>query len=201
MAQNSRLSDEAVVSRWQQLFSLPLLVDQWLSGTPQGEAELATVQDIIQVWRQRLCDISWFMRCLNEDIARRANKEDHCKGHFWESRFKSQALLDDNALLACMAYVDLNPIRAGMCDSVDAQDFTSIYERIAQFKAQQTPEGKPSSQGVRPDEHSAPPLNNKCLLLPFARDHNANQRPCLPFYLEEYFDLVDWTGRAIRDDK
>jgi len=76
----------------------------------------------VQVWRDRLSDLSWFIRCLNESISRRANKEDNCKGHFWESRFKSQVLLDKAALVTCMAYVDLNPIRAKMADTPETSD-------------------------------------------------------------------------------
>ncbi|GLQ73449.1 hypothetical protein GCM10007932_28090 [Vibrio penaeicida] len=50
------------------------------------------------------------MRMLNQDIVTQANKEDGCTRHFWEGRFKSQALLDEPAPAAAMAYVDLNPI-------------------------------------------------------------------------------------------
>ena len=67
---------------------------------------------------------------LNEFIARAANKEDKVKGRFWESRFKCQALLDEAAIVACMVYVDLNPIRAGVAATPEESDFTSIQERI-----------------------------------------------------------------------
>ena len=62
------------------------------------------------------------MKVLNENIAKQANKEDKCTGHFWESRYKSQALLDEQAVLSCMTYVDLNPIRAAMAPTPEQSD-------------------------------------------------------------------------------
>jgi hypothetical protein len=92
-------------------------------------AEQANLDRSIALWRERLMGISWFMRIINEGIARMANREDDCTGRFWEGRFSSQALFDEKALAVCSAYVDLNPIRAGIGDSLTDSDHTSIKRR------------------------------------------------------------------------
>lgn len=96
-------SDAEAIERWTQLFSEPVLIERYRRGIVTSKAEVRKVDEIVEEWRKRLTDISWFMRVLNESIARQANREDHCKGRFWEGRFKSQALLDDTVILACMA--------------------------------------------------------------------------------------------------
>ena len=142
------------------------------------------------MWRKRLYDISWFMKNLNESIARVANKEDKCTGKFWEGRFKSQALLDEVALLSCMAYVDLNPIRAGMASTLQTSDFTSIKERIIQYKAHKKYKNKANKDVSVPAQ---PPS-----LLPFAAKQNTND---IPFALIDYLELADWSGRHIDPKK
>jgi hypothetical protein len=119
------------------------------------------------------------MRCLNEPIARQANIEDNCTGHFWEGRFKSQALLDEAALLACMAYVELNPIRAKMANTPEHSDYTSLQLRI-----------KAALKGRQPVK-----------LLPFIGNEQKCQAKGIPFALQDYLQLVEDTGRVIRDDK
>jgi len=98
------------------------------------------------------------MRCLNEHIARLSNKEDGCKG-----RFKSQASLDETAVLTCMAYVDLNPIRAGITDSPETSDFTSIQTRIKQHLEKQQKSQKIDSNKVNITRHLTPFLGDKHL--------------------------------------
>ncbi|HHE65467.1 MAG TPA: transposase, partial [Bacteroidetes bacterium] len=136
-----QLTEDDVIVRWMKLFSGNVLINRYLKGECHTGAEKEKAKEIIDEWRERLSDISWFMRCLNESIARQANAEDQCTGRFWEGRFKSQALLNEQAVLSCMVYVDLNPIRATLSDNLEDSDFTSIQQRITAY-SNRTSKGK-----------------------------------------------------------
>ncbi|MEL7024558.1 MAG: transposase [Pseudomonadota bacterium] len=126
----SKWSTDEVLNRWTSLFRGSLLIERYLAGEELSGAELQTVDDTVSVYRQRLTSLSWFMKCLNEPIARRANAEDQCTGHFWEARFHSRALISNDALINAMMYVDLNPIRAKMAATLEDSAYTSVRARL-----------------------------------------------------------------------
>ena len=165
-------SANEVAARWLRLFPRQ---DQ--NAEMRAEV-LAGNKERIKVLCERLSDLSWFMRCLSEPIARSANKEDSCKGRFWEGRFKCQVLLDECAVLAAMAYVDLNPVRARICDTLEASVHTSARERLSAIESDATAAEKP--------------------LAPIAGVRGFG---VLRMTQAEYLILVDYTGRQIRADK
>ncbi len=182
-----------IVQRWHRHFAGTELSRKFANGEDLDRNETDVVNSLIDTWRARLHDISWLMKVLNEGIARRANKDDDCKGHFWEARFKSQALLDEKAILSAMAYVDLNPIRAAMATTPENSDHTSIKLRIEHWRnktARQTDRG-----------NDADDANQPATLLPFTGNTGQLIRRGIAYSLTDYIDLVDWTGRQIRDDK
>jgi hypothetical protein len=129
-------SDEEVARRWLRLF--PVRREKDGSPAEPGESEIAATVNrsaVLAERRRRLSDISWWMRCTTEHIARRANREDRCTGHFWEGRYKCQLLLDEASLLACAAYVDLNPVRAAMAETPEESTFTGVKDRIDDLSA------------------------------------------------------------------
>ncbi len=71
------------------------------------------------------------MKYLKQPIAWRTNREDKCTGHFFEGRFYSGALLTESAVLAAMAYVDLNPVRAKIAKSIEQSRSSSICTRLS----------------------------------------------------------------------
>jgi REP element-mobilizing transposase RayT len=190
------LSDDQIMDRWCALFKGPLLIQRYRQGEVLSVPERATVSDIVRVWRGKLASISWFMRCLNQPIARQANLEDNCTGKFWESRFISQALKTDEALLSCMAYVDLNPVRAGMADTPETSNHTSIKERIRpEFNLKQAIGSQAQCGDLLDFDAVLKPL------LPFEGGLKGGIQPGILFAYRDYLELVDWTGSMIRDDK
>ncbi|MGE4349674.1 MAG: transposase [Candidatus Berkiella sp.] len=181
-------TEDEVVRRWSCIFK-------------QDAEKNRHLPSKINLWRERLTSISWYMRCLNEKIARDVNDEDDCSGRFWEGRFKSQALLDEAALLSAMVYVDLNPIRAGTAKTLETSEFTSIYERIQCISKQLK---LSNSKAIKQKNLEALELNDKPTqpktLVPFAHV-SENSTNVIDFKLLDYLELVDYTGRVIRDDK
>ncbi len=170
----TKWSVDEVTERWGKLYAVPEIVQQYLAGELEAANHLDT---IVEQWRNRLCSLSWFMKVMNYNIAVQANKEDDCTGRFWEGRFKSQALLDEAALLQCMAYVDLNPVRAKIARTPEQSEFTSIKKRLDEAMHELMPFKEPGQQNHK--EHV----------------------DVIPYSFSDYLALVDWTGRIIREDK
>jgi hypothetical protein len=175
-----------VIDHWHCLFQGSLLSQRYSRDELLSKAELNVLTEQVEEWRNRLMSISWFMRCSNECIAREANHEDNVTGRFWEGRFNSQALLDEKALMAGMVYVELNPIRARMADTPDQSDYTSIRQRIKQ-----------ALKSRQPDQIKQQPDT----LFPFAGYPRKAMPEGIPFRLQDYLELVDWSGRILREDK
>ena len=184
-----------IVSRWHQLHQGNPISIRFLDGDLLEPHETDALNLLIDVWRERLASISWYMRVLNEKIARMANIEDNVTGRFWEGRFKCQALLDEQALLSAMAYVDLNPVRADMASTPEASDHTSIQKRVRHWQ-DTAKTAKPADKNAS-HKQSHQPDN----LHPFVGNLRQDMPKGIVFNLVDYLQLVDWTGRQIRDDK
>jgi REP element-mobilizing transposase RayT len=208
-------SDYEVLKRWTKIFAGPLFVQRYLDKDQRenlSDAQLSQVDKYIELYRQRLCDLSWYMRVLNETIARKANAEDNCTGRFWEGRFKSQALLDEQAVLMAMSYVDLNPVRACIADTPEESPHTSIAKRlqkqgtstVPQQSTHQTPAPQPEPLVPTPQNPSHKTGALRCEeslsqlpvapLMPF--EPTETLASSIPFSFEDYTELVDHLGRA-----
>ena len=118
-------SDEEVASRWFRACKCP-------DEETRDKRICAALSDPVRLkeLRKRLSCLSWFMRYINEPIARQSNKEDGCSGRFWQGRFDSKLLLENSSVVTGMIYVDLNPIRAQMVDEPEQALHTSLSHRI-----------------------------------------------------------------------
>jgi hypothetical protein len=166
-------NDAEVAQRWVRLFP-PREVSETSVALKQQMLLDNPVR--LMVIRERLSSLSWLMKCLAEPIARWANLEDGCTGRFWQGRFKTQLLCDEKALLAAMAYVDLNPVRAGMTALLEQSHHTSVKERIVQA------------------------TNSPALLRELLKPCMGLVQ-CLPFTLQEYLELVEFSGQQWHPNK
>jgi hypothetical protein len=201
-------SPDQLASRWWALFPQRRLADGSPAEPSKDELhKLICSETAIADKRRRLASVSWFMKCLVEPIAKRANREDDLKGHFWESRFKAQPLLDELAIAACMAYVDLNPVRAAVAEAPENSDFTSVQQRISDRQTAQQATSSEQREVQIAHGPQAGWLSPIALDVPCSavRDtvtvRRASNRGCLPMTLDQYLRLVDWTGRQLRPDK
>tara|TARA_R100000027_G_scaffold34143_1_gene24974 strand:- start:12221 stop:13030 length:810 start_codon:yes stop_codon:yes gene_type:complete len=194
--------DEEVAKRWCRLFRGLMAKRAGKEFDEDKFEQIRKDRERIGICRRRLGDLSWFMRCLNESLARRANAEDECGGRFWEGRFHCQRLMDAGAILACMAYVDLNPVRAGMASGLEDSRFTSIYDRLVERRAKQRLSrlGKIDNPS-RAQEREICREENRQGQARWLLQFGAKDSPLSGVDDEYYTALVEWTGRTIRTDK
>lgn len=195
-----------VVERWGLLF--PKCDPDTGESVPWDAAEVdshARNAAWVAVRRQRLASVSWFMRILKQRIARRANAEDKVTGHFWEGRFHSVALLTEAAVVSCMAYVDLNPIRAKMAATPEESDYTGIQRRLQARQEQRKAAALVTAASSRKSTNPLD-LDGARLRAEQGEEHGLWIAPCLRATgghcsVDDYLELVDQTGRILHSGK
>ncbi len=126
----SAWSDSEVVERWFRLFPPRCSDRKPLKASKELLAARVGNVDWVVGASKRLSSLGWFMKCLKEPLARLTNKQDKCTGAFFEGRFKSIAILDEESLVSVCAYIDLNPVAAGIAETPEASEHTSIKARV-----------------------------------------------------------------------
>lgn len=198
-------SDEDVVRRWLAVYPPRTLdTDDPACVQARVDDELKRPKQVAE-YRRRLQNLGWFMKALKEPLSRMANKEDDCKGAFWEGRFKSIAILDEEALLATCAYIDLNPVAAGIAATPETSPHTSVRQRVRHAKAKGRlaalkEAARSSVHGSRAsgrfeDSHWLCPLEDS------RRKGSVREGMLEGFSLGSYLLLVDYTGRLFRQGK
>jgi REP element-mobilizing transposase RayT len=206
----SRWKPKEVLRRWIAIYPPPKLalddpkvVKQWIKQQVKDKKR-------VKVLHKRLTNLGWFMKSLKEPLARMANKADGCSGAFWASRYKSIAILDDEALLATSTYIDLNPVAAGIAETPENSPHTSLKQRVDHAKNQGELDrlgaalngsvaGSQASGNIEQD-HWLVPIEDRRV------DNNSettsNREGMLgSFSLGNYLMLVDYTGRLYRQGK
>ena len=203
-------SAEEVIRRWIAIYRPANLAVEDELVLQKWVAQATHDKQRVEVLRERLTELGWFMKALKEPLSRLANKQDGCQGAFWQARYKSIAILDEEALLVTCAYIDLNPVAAGIAQTPETSNHTSIRQRVNHVKKKgQLDRLKVARQGSVAGSHAAGNLEQDHWLIPFEnrRGHiSTSSKSCREgmldtFSLGSYLLLVDYTGRLFRNGK
>jgi REP element-mobilizing transposase RayT len=201
----SSWSAQDVVRRWATAYPPKLANGEEIPVTPEWVEHQSEDADRVQLLRERLANLGWFMKALKEPLSRMANKEDDCRGTFWESRYKSIAILDDEALLATCAYIDLNPVAAGIASLPETSRHTSVHRRVEHARAKgKLTALKASQSGSVAGSRAAGGMEQDLWLCPMEdrRRLGARREGMLEgFSLGTYLLLIDYTSRLCRQGK
>jgi hypothetical protein len=155
--------------------------------------------------RERLQSVGWFMKFLKEPLSRLANREDKCRGEFFQSRYKSVGILDEKSLLAVGIYIDLNPVAAKIAKVPEASEYTSIKQRVEHIKAEDTTaQLEPAKDGSVAGSRAAGGLEEALWLCPIKdrrRFDSSREGMFEGLSIGNYLLLVDHTGRLYREGK
>lgn len=188
------LTDEEIIKRWSVLYPSYGSKIQMLKFDCKDRS---IIDKEIQRCRQNLYSISSFMKCFNQKLSVIFNKEDNCKGRFWEGRFKSVAILDQANLIDVMAYVDLNPIRAKMVSSPEEHDFSSVSERFKKAKMELNKLiGTSKNKELMLTEETINCLPQLGYLMPF----NVKYCNSISVNLSDYFRKISIDGKMANTD-
>jgi len=189
-----RMGNQEIARRWLRVFPGKRVLDGvWIEPSKKQVEALAKDKKKIQTIRQRLSSVSWFMSALSEYIARRSNREDNCRGRFFEGRFSCREITSENALLVCGIYVDLNQIRAGEALTPEDSTHSSVAFRLRATRAK-CGDPMPGDQWLAPLTLESNQLGE----VPSAAGYRASDRGLLPISLADYTRLLDWVGRQVR---
>ena len=195
---------EDVVRRWARLFPPRAADRQPVKVTDEWVARKAADEKFVLKARARLADLGWFMKCLKEPLARLANKADSQTGAFWQSRYKSIAILDEEALLATCAYIDLNPVAAGIASLPEESEHTSVKVRVDHCREQdRMPDLQASRAGSVDGVKVVVGLEDDLWLCPIEDARRTGDRAGMleSFGLGSYLQLLDYTSRLVRRGK
>ena len=205
------LTDRQVAERW--LNSLSGRPDKDGNFKPPSENAIEMLmanKEKLETCRTQLSDCSHLMKQLNQYMAQRANYEDGRRGSFWGGRYGSTRLVDDEALLACTVYIDLNRIRAWLDKPFKQHDSTALGHRITELLREQYAEDQAQREALarrhqfdlqEKGAHRCRALskleideaNDPVGSAPSRSGRRCSDKGFLPISFERYLELLKWT--------